>query len=69
MTLDEHKEANRLFWIIKGHLIPLHWDEKSIRSIYNSYFERVWINTESYYREDGFDEAWNNRLSSLSIKK
>jgi hypothetical protein len=58
MTKEQYKEANRLFWIIKGRLIPEQWDEKAVLSVYNSYFDRVWVNTESYYREDGFEEAW-----------
>ena len=65
MTLSDYKEANRLFWIIKGHLIPIHWDEKSIHSVYNSYFERVWKNEESYTKEIGFAEAWQQRLNDI----
>lgn len=64
MTKEEYKEANRLFWIIKGHLIPEHWDEKAVLSVYNSYFDRVWVNTEAYYREDGFEEAWYNKYGT-----
>lgn len=55
------KEANRLFWITKGHLIPPHWDEKAIKSVYDSYFARMWTNEEAYSREEGFEEAWQAR--------
>ncbi len=65
MTYDEKKEINRLFWIIKGHLVPEHWDENALRSIESSYFPRVWYNSESYYREDGFEEAWRNRYDNI----
>lgn len=65
MTLQEYIEANRLFWIEKGHLLPLHWTEESIQSILQSYFPRVWYNEESYVSEVGFEEALTSRLSLI----
>jgi hypothetical protein len=66
MTWAEYKEANRFFWMIKSRLIPIDWSENDVRSIYDSYFHRLWINSESYYREEGFSVAWYDRLSELS---
>ena len=62
MTSYELKEANRYYWIIKGQLIPDVWKEKEILAVYNSYFDRIWGNSESYIHEDGFEEAWKNKL-------
>ncbi len=53
MTDIEIKEANRLFWIIKGHLIPDSWSDSEIASISESYFRRIWGNHEACYREEG----------------
>jgi hypothetical protein len=58
MTLFEHKEANRYFWIVKGHLIPDSWGETEILSIYHGYFERIWGNHENCVNEDGFEAAY-----------
>lgn len=65
MTFRELKEANRLFWIVKGHLIPDSWTEQSIRSMERSYFERLWGNHEACYHEDGFEEAWARKMSKI----
>jgi hypothetical protein len=61
MTQTERKEANRYYWIVKGHLIPDAWPEKDILSVYNSYFERIWGNHENVVHEDGFEEAWRKK--------
>lgn len=63
MTGDELKEANRIFWIVKGHLIPAGWSDKEILSMQDSYVRRMWGNHEAVFREEGFEEAWNKRLS------
>ena len=57
MTLSEYKETCRLFWIVKGHLPPIHWDEAALWSIHNSYFDRVWKNEESYSKEGGLEAS------------
>ena len=62
MTAYEHKEANRYYWIVKGHLIPDAWSEKDIMSVYNGYFERIWGNHENVVHEDGFEEAYTKKF-------
>ena len=64
MTEAELKEANRLHWIVKGHLIPSSWNEKAIRDMHRSYFARIWGNHEAVYHENGFEEAWANRSTN-----
>jgi len=61
MTFDFERESNRMFWIVKGHLIPKAWKAEDIVSMYNSYFKRMWGNHECCYREEGFDEAYAKR--------
>lgn len=61
MTDEFLKEANRLHWLVKGHLIPTGNDPMEI---YNSYFSRLWGNNEAYLSEDGFEEAWKNRKNN-----
>lgn len=65
MTRAEHKEANRYFWIVKGHLIPDSWQEKEIMSVYNGYFERMWGNHENCVHEDGFEEAYSKKYVQI----
>ena len=52
------KEANRLHWIVKGHLIPRSESDSTVENIYDSYFKRLWGNNEMYVHEDGFQQAW-----------
>lgn len=55
------KEANRLYWIVKGMLIPTSWSDNDVEGIYHSYIKRLWGNHENYVHEDGFDFAWSER--------
>lgn len=61
MTQFQIKEANRYYWIVKGHLIPESWSEKQVETIFRSYFERIWGNCEAYQHELGFEAAWAQR--------
>lgn len=61
MTNKELKWANKLFWMVKGHLIPNSWSYSEIRKMEHSYFERLWHDEEAYIYEDGFDQAWEQR--------
>lgn len=61
MTPFQIKEANRYYWMIKGHLIPESWSEQSVEGIFRSYFERIWGNCEAPEHEFGFEAAWAKR--------
>jgi len=54
------KEAYRLFWMVKGHLNASH---ETIMSSADGYFKRLWGNHEACYHEEGFEEAYKNRLT------
>lgn len=54
------KEANRLFWIVKGHLIPQSWSEETTEDMIQDYTKRIWYNEEAYLQEEGFEEAWQS---------
>ena len=71
MTFEDYKEANRLYWIVKGMLIPMSWDEKSIVDTKNSYTARMWHNHEATsVHEEGFEEAWQKAWDlDLLVKK
>lgn len=58
------KEANRLHWIVKGHLIPLNESDSTVEKIYDSYLTRIWGNNEAYVHEDGFSDAWEARYDT-----
>ena len=49
------KEKCRVFYIIKGHL---NVTKPTIEGCYDSYFQRIWYNEESYLWEKGFEEAY-----------
>lgn len=65
MTPEQLKEANRLFWMVKGHLIPDSWSDFDIESMSESYTRRLWGNHEAVFHEVGFEEAWAKKQSSL----
>ena len=68
MTPAERKEANRYYWIVKGHLIPETWQDKDVRSVLDGYLIRLWGNHENVVHEDGFEEAWQKRIGNLERK-
>jgi len=59
MSLPSHKEAYRLFWMVKGHLNAT---EATVYGCYDGYFKRLWGNHENVYREEGFEEAYKKVL-------
>ena len=67
MSIEQLKEANRLFWIVKGHLIPECWSEVDILNMSDDYLKRIWGNHEATFHEEGFEEAWNIKCSSLKL--
>lgn len=68
------KEANRLFWLVKGHLIPISEPDHIVEGYYESYFKRLWNNESGCLDvyESGFDSAWKQReaeMLSIEIEK
>ena len=59
MAEFSHKEAHRLFWMVKGHL---NTSENTIIESAPGYFKRLWGNHEACYHEDGFEEAYKKLL-------
>tara|TARA_B110000902_G_scaffold81424_1_gene96639 strand:+ start:1191 stop:1451 length:261 start_codon:yes stop_codon:yes gene_type:complete len=61
------KEANRYFWLVKGHLIPKVESDKIVEGYYNSYFKRLWNNEsqclDAY--EKGFEAAYKIREAEV----
>ena len=62
MTVD-YKEANKMHYRVKGHLIPDEWEDSDIVKMYDGYFKRMWGNNEFLHCEEGFEEAWNKKNS------
>ena len=61
----KRKEANRLFWMVKGHLIPKTEPDDIVEGYYESYFKRLWNNTErTEYALDGFEELFKKTLDN-----
>jgi len=59
MAEFSHKEAHRLFWMVKGHLDA---SEQTILESAPGYFKRMWNNNEAYLHEEGFTEAYQKVL-------
>jgi hypothetical protein len=59
------KEANRLFYSVKGSLIPDDYTPEDITEMYNSYFKRLWGNHEASTRDEKFEELWANRHTEI----
>ena len=57
------KEANRLFWLVKGHLIPISEPDNIVEGYYESYFKRLWNNESQCLSEyeKGFEQAYKLR--------
>ena len=62
MTWAKFKEANRLLWMDKRHLVPEHWDNQEIESMADRCFVRLWGNHEAQYHEVGFEEAFAKKF-------
>lgn len=65
MTQEEFKWANQLHWQVKGHLIPKSWcnDHRQVKNMMDSYFKRLWGNHEANIHLEGFEAAWQKRLT------
>jgi hypothetical protein len=61
------KEANRFYWIVKGKLIDMSWSDEDVENTYNSYMKRLWGNHENGVHEEGFEEAWQDRLEQIAL--
>lgn len=60
------KEANRLNWLVKGQLIDKSESDDTVERLYDSYFKRLWNNTErNEYGAVGFEAAYEARQSEL----
>lgn len=64
------KEANRLNWLVKGHLLHPNTSDKDTEATYNSYIKRLWGNNErAVYGEVGFEAAWKAREVDMREKE
>ena len=60
------KEANRLNWLVKGQLIDKKESDATVEQLYDSYFKRLWNNTErSEYGAIGFEAAYKDREAEI----
>jgi hypothetical protein len=63
---EVRKEANRLNWLVKGQLIDKSESDATVEYLYDSYFRRLWNNSErSEYGAKGFEEAYECRVQEL----
>ena len=62
-TCMTHKEAYRLFWMVKGHIRTT--DDTALSSA-DSYFKRLWVDGSNGAPlcdyEEGFEQAYNRRF-------
>ena len=63
----KRKEANRMFWLVKGHLIPRSETDETVEGYYESNFKRLW-NNESQCLDNyelGFEQAYKAREAEI----
>lgn len=59
---EKHKEANKIYYAIKGQLIPDTWSQKDIDRMLKHYTKRLWGNNERLvYIEERFEKAWKQK--------
>ena len=68
-TPEVRKEANRRFWLVKGHLIPKTENDNTVVGYYESYFRRLWFEGSDgaplYKYEEGFEDAYAVREAEV----
>ena len=58
------KDANEMYYMVKGSLIPKGWSQEDIDSMYNSYIKRMWGNNERFvYSAEKFEQAWKEQTN------
>ena len=61
---ETNKENNRLYYAVKGQLIPESWSQKDIDKMAYKYTKRLWGNNERLeYTDEPFEELWQKRYS------
>lgn len=63
LTYDQLYQANRFYWMEKRRLIPDHWTDEDILKVFHVHFKRNWNNDNAQFQEDGFEEAWSEKMS------
>jgi len=59
---EKQKEANRIYYAVKGQLIPESWSQKDIDKMLKNYTKRLWGNNERLvYVEECFEKAWKQK--------
>ena len=59
MTEGEIRERHRVFFSVKGMLIPKEYSAKDIEDMYYSYMKRTWGNQEIHVNaQEDFDKLW-----------
>jgi hypothetical protein len=60
-NMVDEKEANRVFYAVKGSLIPFEYSQEDVDKMYESYTKRLWGNHEAFNCDEAFELAWANR--------
>ena len=58
MSQPSHKEVHRIFYMVKGYIAT----DANAYASYDGYFKRLWYDEESYFKEDGFEEAYEKKF-------
>ena len=58
MTEVDFKEKCRIYYMVKGDLTRTH--RAQIEGAYDSFFNRLWGNEESYLYEEGFEDNYED---------
>jgi len=64
----EWKDANELYFAVKGQLIPAGWSQKDVDGMVDSYTKRLWGNCERLPRtSEKFEKVWKEMQSDQRL--
>jgi len=50
---------HKVFYMVKGYIA----DDDTVKKCYKSYVRRLWYNEEAYRYEEGFEEAYEKKIT------
>jgi hypothetical protein len=69
IIIKELKEWNRIYWMEKNRMMPLHWSIRDMKTAYEKYFPRVWNTFDTEDTTEEFENAWKDYITSTKSVK
>jgi hypothetical protein len=69
IIIKELKEWNRIYWMEKNRMMPLHWSIRDMKTAYEKYFPRVWNTFDTEDTTEEFENAWKDYITSTKSEQ